>query len=173
MSVEGLAQPKQIGEGEKKIIPNRPNLEGDDVSFVRFDPKTGVVTGTGHMRRDHIRAEQEAGGSIIETKWQGLEIGKHVIDHATGNVISGGAAEEKLNPENQRQRLLTEIRSRLIATDKYFTIDALDNIDQATQDKFRAYRKKLRDVAKLTDPVAMQKAMPDNLMPDNPRILGM
>jgi hypothetical protein len=153
-----------------KFVPKRPNLAGDDVAFVRFDAKTGVVTGTGHMHRDHIKAEKDAGGSIVETHWQGLEIGKHVIDPDSGAVVGG--VEPVTDPGDDWAHMLSEIRRRLTATDKFFTTDALDNIDQATQNRYREYRKKLRDVAKLTDPKAMQAAMPDDPLPDSPRISG-
>jgi hypothetical protein len=132
-----------MNEIEEKIIPTKPNLEGDDVRFLRYDPETHIVVGYGHMHRDHIKREQEEGGFIIETKILNPIIGETRINPNTGDIINS-FQKTKSKFIEPIEPVQSEIRQRLENSDKYFTTDALENIDEKTQANYREYRKALR-----------------------------
>lgn len=113
------------GESEK-VIPPAPNLAGDNVRFARY--VDGKVATWGHMHRDHVERFRSEGHDI------------RIVDESW----------EPPAPQLPDQSLLVqvEIARTLEQTDKYFTSDAMDNIDQSTQVKWRQYRKALRDAAK-------------------------
>jgi hypothetical protein len=121
-----------------KIIPPVPNLTGDDVKWVRKDA-AGNPMNWGHMHKaDFDKAV--AAGDKIELQAENFSPPVFEADIAL-----------------QAQYTIT---GALIATDRYFTTDALDNVSAAEQAQWRAYRQKLRDAAKLTDPAAMVSAIP-------------
>lgn len=121
------------------IMPVPPNLDGENVAFVRRDA-AGAIVSSGHMHRDHVEAEKAAGINI-----------EVVLD----------IAEVPSPAPDQRAVILFGINGALAMSDHYFTGDALDNIDEKTQALWRVYRKAVRAAAKLTNPTQMLAALPE------------
>jgi hypothetical protein len=121
-----------------KIIPLTPNLAGDNVRFARY--VDGKAVTWGHMHRDHIERFRSEGHDIriVDEDW------------------------EPPPPKKPEQRLVMqmEIARTLEQTDKYFTSDAMDNIDTGMQGQWRQYRKALRDAAKKSTPQDVAAALP-------------
>lgn len=107
------------------LTSGAPNLAGDDVRFARY--VDGKPVNWGHMHRDEIKKFQDQGQDIriVDASWQPPAV--------------------QLDPIPQLQFTIAQV---LDQTDKYFTGDALDNIDAPTQAKWRQYRRALRDAAK-------------------------
>jgi hypothetical protein len=150
----------------------RRNLAGDDANFVRFDPASGEITHHGTMHRRYIKAEQDAGGAIIETSRHDVALGKHRIDLGTMEVVDyEPPVDHARRARIEKEQALAHIRQMLAHTDRYFTADALDNIDAKTQASWRSYRKALRAAAKMDSAQAMLAALPDNPKPEQPEIM--
>jgi hypothetical protein len=122
----------------EKIVPITPNLAGDNVRFARY--VDGKVTTWGHMHKDHIERFRNEGHDI------------RIVDESW----------EPPPPKKPEKSLLlrVEIARILDQTDKYFTSDAMENIDAQTQGDWRQYRKALRDAAKGGTAPEMVAALP-------------
>lgn len=109
-----------------KIIPPIPNLAGDDVRFVRKDAD-GSPINWGHMHKENILRMQASGDNIeiVGEDWRPPVVQQDLTPHVKFTIAQ-----------------------TLDLTDKYFTSDSMDNIDQSMQAKWRLYRKALRDAAK-------------------------
>lgn len=122
----------------EKIVPLTPNLAGDNVRFARY--VDGKVATWGHMHRDHIERFRNEGHDI------------RIVDESW----------EPPAPSLPNQSLLMrmEIARILEQTDKYFTSDAMENIDTQTQGDWRQYRRALRNAAKESTVSDMVAALP-------------
>lgn len=144
----------------EKVIPPAPNLTGEDVGFVRYDPETGMVISHGMMNRSHIRKEQEAGVHIIEHNNHEISFKTHRVDHKSKRIL-----EDKTGHTDQQQseRDLAfaqwTIQDELRSTDKYFLSDALDNLSQSEQTNWRVYRQALRAAYQSQDVGRMTKVL--------------
>lgn len=130
-------------EDEPGIVPPAPNFRGDhNVKFTRHN-ENGEIVGAGFMHRDHIVAEQEAGGRIqIEDD-----------DHP-------GLPPPPLPSDVERLTdLVTVIGRELTRSDHYFLTDRVD-VDDAKRAVWTAYRKALRDARDLSELTAVIAALP-------------
>lgn len=130
---------ERVNEKVNKIIPPTPNLAGDDVRFARYD-KDGKPISWGHMHRADIERLLADGDNIriVNDDWQPPIIQPDLSMHAQFTIAQ-----------------------TLQQTDKYFTADASDNIDSATQAKWRQYRRALRDAAKKNSLQDVMAAIPN------------
>jgi hypothetical protein len=111
----------------EKFIPPTPNLVGDNVRCVIYNP-SGDPGSWGHMHKDTIKKLQEDGIDI--------------------RIVDESWVPPAPTPPSSELLLQVQISSVLSTTDKYFTADALDNIDAPMQVKWREYRKALRNANK-------------------------
>jgi hypothetical protein len=118
-------------------FPENPNLAGEDVNFVRY--KDGKPVSWGHMHREEIERFKADGDDIhiVSSYWAPPA---PEVDHLAA------------------ARFL--IAHVLAQSDKYFTSDATDNIDVKTQDKWRKYRRALRDANKEGTIEGLMAALP-------------
>jgi hypothetical protein len=121
----------------EKIVPLTPNLAGDNVRFARY--VDGKVATWGHMHKDHIERFRSEGHDIriVDESWEPPQFQVDKTPH-----------------------MQMEIARTLEQTDKYFTSDAMDNVDESTQAKWRLYRQTLRDAAKKGTLQDMVAALP-------------
>lgn len=121
----------------EKIVPLTPNLAGDNLRFARY--VDGKVATWGHMHKDHIERFRNEGHDI------------RIVDESW----------EPPPPQvDKTPHMQMEIARTLEQTDKYFTSDAMDNVDESTQAKWRLYRQALRDAAKKDTLQDMVAALP-------------
>lgn len=122
----------------EKFIPPQPNLVGDNVSFVVYTD--GKPTSWGHMHKSNIQEVADKGTDI--------------------RIVDEGWQPPPPQLPDQKLLLQAEIFRTLEQTDKYFTADALDNIDAPTQAQWRQYRKALRDSVKKNTPQDVVAGIP-------------
>jgi hypothetical protein len=121
----------------EKIVPLTPNLAGDNVRFARY--VDGKVATWGHMHKDHIERFRSEGHDIriVDESWEPPQFQVDKTPH-----------------------MQMEIARTLEQTDKYFTSDAMDNVDESTQAKWRLYRQTLRVAGRQSTLQDMVAALP-------------
>jgi hypothetical protein len=122
----------------EKIVPLTPNLAGDNVRFARY--VDGKVATWGHMHKDYIERFRSEGHDI------------RIVDESW----------EPPPPVTPAKNLLLRVElSRILEqTDKYFTSDAMDNVDELTQKKWQLYRQALRVAGRQSTLQDMVAALP-------------